>query len=332
MLIRQVLVGALLILMSTGTPATEPYTLASWNLEWLGATTSLTGRTAKEQSAIRKQCLTERQQHPSAQPSKLCDKPPRLRQDYRKLAKYARQLKADIIAVQEVNGPAAAQRVFGTGYQYRFTSRRHEQNVGFAVRRGIEIVRFEDYAALDQGNVRYGADLTVKFPDGQMLRLLAVHLKSGCFTPRLDTPESELHGKEKEACPILRKQLPKLEEWIDARASEEIPFAVVGDFNRRLTAEFDKKAGYQDKSNLWVWPEISDGVPPEADLVSASGTQHPQQCGFEMFDQFIDYIVASKSLAGKMVPGSFHQTPYVRADYTNYFLSDHCPISAMFNL
>ena len=53
--------------------------------------------------------------------------------DFEALAAYGRELDADVIALQEVDGAQAAQLVL-PGYQFCFTSRRHPQNNGFAIR------------------------------------------------------------------------------------------------------------------------------------------------------------------------------------------------------
>ena len=61
--------------------------------------------------------------------------------DYRILARYARDLDADVIAFQEVNGPRAAARVFpardyALHFSGRYDSRYDDIYVGFAVRKG----------------------------------------------------------------------------------------------------------------------------------------------------------------------------------------------------
>src|ERR1044072_8925944 len=81
------------------------------------------------------------------------------------------------------------------------------------------------------------------------LRLLSVHLKSGCARDALDA--------NKPSCMELARQIPALESWIDEQAREKRPFAVLGDFNRDLRRE---PAG----SSLWA--QIDDPDPPGADL------------------------------------------------------------------
>ena len=107
--------------------------------------------------------------------------------DYVLLAKYAKQLDADIIALQEVESSEYARKVFGNDYDYYFSTKDWVQRVGVAVRKSVGYkVNAIEYKALDVGKVRYGMDVTLT-KGSKKLRLLAVHLKSGCFDKALDT-------------------------------------------------------------------------------------------------------------------------------------------------
>ncbi len=129
--------------------------LATWNLEWFNARDD-TG-TVKRTAA-----------------------------DYSRLKGYADRLNADIIAVQEVDGPDALQRVFDPAvYAVHVSSRQNVQRTGFAYRNTLKVTKNPDYEALDVGSVRDGTDLTVELDSGKKLRLLSVHLKSGCFDKAL---------------------------------------------------------------------------------------------------------------------------------------------------
>ena len=98
--------------------------------------------------------------------------PARRNTDYRTLARYARNLNADVIAFQEVNGPRAAARVFPPRDYSLHISGRHDPRYddiynGFAVRKGrFDRVVARSYAALGIGSgsrysLRWGVDLTV---------------------------------------------------------------------------------------------------------------------------------------------------------------------------
>lgn len=141
--------------------------------------------------------------------------------DYKELTKYAKQLDADVIALQEVENSDYARKVFGDDYDYYFTKRNWVQRMGVAVRKskGFQVTSSE-YKALDVGRVRYGMDITLS-KDGDKFRLLAVHLKYGCFEKPLDqqsvsnmSSSSKSAKKKKNACEKLSQQIKQLETWI----------------------------------------------------------------------------------------------------------------------
>ncbi len=238
---------------------------------------------------------------------------PRSNADYHKLAEYADLLDADIIAVQEVDGAAAALRVFDSSvYNVHMSSRNNVQRTGFVYRKGLEITVYPDYTALDVGSLRYGTDIEVSAGD-QSLRLLNVHLKSGCFSGSLNSGTN--------ACNKLKAQRGPLESWIDARASEGAPFMVLGDFNRRLFST----------SNDAFWTAIDDGNPAGADLSSPTQTGSAQ-CNNGQYPEFIDHLVTGSLGTDMVVAGSFDQQLYSGGDASNYDLSDHCPLSVEVDL
>jgi hypothetical protein len=113
--------------------------------------------------------------------------------------------------------------------------RNDTQRTGFAVRTGLTAIDNGDFAALAlDGSVRRGVDITVTVA-GQPIRLLSVHLKSGCFDVPLSTPGND--------CGKLLQQVPLLEGWIDQRTQEGMAFAILGDWNRRFDAEPARSSG-----------------------------------------------------------------------------------------
>jgi endonuclease/exonuclease/phosphatase family metal-dependent hydrolase len=227
--------------------------------------------------------------------------------DYARLRAYAARLDADIVALQEVGGEEAAARALDPAvYAFAIARQRDAQRTGFAYRRTLPVTRHADLVELDVGSLRHGVDVTVHL-DGSDLRLLAVHLKSGCFGGAL--------GRGGAACSKLRKQLPALEAWIDAREREGVPFAVLGDFNRRLRRDDE------------VWRELDDRDPVPADLTLVTEGRR-SRCWNGKYPDFIDHIVLDAQAAAWLVPGSFEQMLYDPADARHReTLSDHCPIS-----
>ncbi len=236
--------------------------------------------------------------------------------DYLSLQDYVKDLEADVIALQEVDGKAAAQQVFDSeDYNFYFSRRNNPQRTGFAVRKGINVVQNPDYKALNvSGGLRYGTDLTIS-TDTEKIRLLSIHLKSGCFSKPLDGL-----GSGRGACDKLSRQVPILENWIDTRANEEIAFAVMGDFNRRLNLAGDD-----------LWSEIDDGIPANADLTKVTEGKI-SNCFNGQYPQYIDHIVLDKRATGWLDPSSFDQELYGQPIENQRRLSDHCAIAVTVNV
>ena len=242
---------------------------------------------------------------------------PRTDADYAAMRQIADGLDADVIAFQEAESVAAAERVFDPARYAIVMEERagapsgtcggeHKsqpvirQAVGFAIRKTIAFDRHADVTSLMLGNpqLRSGVDITLRPAGARPLRLLSIHLKSGCFA-----------GDTAKACPILAEQVPALEAWIDAAAGAPVRFAILGDWNRRLGLEGDR-----------VWSEIDDGTPANADLRLADAGTRPK-CD-PRYDSFIDHIVLDRRAGADML--SFAETLYGK-DVKHY--SDHCPVS-----
>ncbi|TCZ78986.1 endonuclease/exonuclease/phosphatase family protein [Lysobacter sp. N42] len=242
---------------------------------------------------------------------------PRTAADYAAMRAHVERLDADVVAFQEVESRAAAERVFDPARWTVLVEERigtprtsacggrakgqtiRAQRTGFAIRKGLPFDRQPDLTALQLGDpdLRSGVDVILRPRGGQPLRLLSVHLKSGCSA-----------GDRNEACPVLFRQVPVLEQWIDRRAAEGMRFAVLGDFNRRLALPGDA-----------VWAEWDDASPANADLSLAAGDR-TAQCN-PRYRDFIDHIVLDRRAAADLAG-------FDEATYAGEALSDHCAISA----
>lgn len=266
--------------------AERPLKLASWNLEFLA-----------EKDGVGCQ--------------------PRTEADYQAMRRIAEGLDADVIAFQEAESVAAAKRVFdpatyaivmeerpgapgGTCGGANSTQIVIRQAIGFAIRKGLAFDRNPDVTSLMIGNpqLRSGVDITLRAPGHAPIRLLAIHLKSGCFS-----------GSDRPACPVLLQQIPALEAWIDEAARGPYRFAVLGDWNRRLGLPNDL-----------LWTEIDDGDPVNANLRLADAGTGPR-CDLR-YDSFIDHIVLDRR--GGAGLGAFTETLYAPGE-KHY--SDHCPVA-----
>ncbi len=239
--------------------------------------------------------------------------------DYAVLARRIAELDADIVAFQEVENEAAALRVFPASDWHVEVSRRPPVEnsracwdrpqarlghlaTGFAVRRGVDYRRNGDLAALgaDGAFQRWATDIVVT-SQGRELRLLSVHLKTGCWGAAQD-------GDSVKSCATLRGQVERLKAWADARRAETRAFVILGDFNRRLALAGD-----------WAWRLLS---PARAPLLLLTGDA-PSRCD-PRFPAFIDHMVAGGGAEAMLVPGSFREAPR-RGPHP-----DHCAISAVF--
>ncbi len=233
--------------------------------------------------------------------------------DYKRLRCYVRLFDPDILAVQEVDGEEALKRVVDTDvYDVHVSGRPNselggKQNTGFAFKKGLDATVRPDFTDLDVGNdgLRHGTRLDVEH-NGTTMKLMSVHLKSGCFSNTTTNPS---------ACDKLSQQIPILEDWIDARASEPEPFILLGDFNRRFNEALDV-----------AWSELDDANPPNADLSSVTA-EMPISCRGNEFTRFIDHIVLDKRAAAFVELSSFRHITFRQADKDRWdHISDHCPV------
>lgn len=270
----------------------------------------------KHHSAIR--IATWNLEHLAAANGQGCR--PRTDDDYRQLQQHAERLGADVIALQEVENAQAAARVFTPDRWTVVMSKRPDgvregfcrgssgpkilkQDVGLAIRKGLPFTRNPDLRALGLGNpdLRWGVDVTLALP--KPIRLLAVHLKSGCNTAR-DAADRD--------CPVLFAQAPVIEQWIDDRARGGQDFAVLGDWNRRT--------GMAGDEFLRI---VSDDDPPSGSLVFANAGRRATCVA--RYPDFIDHIAVGRDTARRLTPNSFVEYTYGVPEQQHP--SDHCPSS-----
>lgn len=308
--------AAALALAFAGGASAERISIGSWNLEWM--------MTPATFDALAARCEDDRRYGRGGDRSIPCNLVPKGRwsdEDLARLRRFAATLAVDVVALSETDGPQAAAQVF-PDRDFCFTRRRHVQNVGFAIRRGIPYRCNRDYRALGlAGNsVRWGADLTLYPGTPREMRLLAVHLKSACNRDPLTNARDD--------CRTLQQQVPVLENWIDQRARNGDAFAVVGDFNRRFDRERES-ARDADGRITAMWPELDDGEPAGADLVNAGADHGAVFCNNGHGARMpIDHLVLGRLLSRRLVPGSFRAWEYPAGGRW----PDHCLISIELDL
>jgi endonuclease/exonuclease/phosphatase family metal-dependent hydrolase len=255
--------------------------LATWNLEWL---------------------TTNERDLPA-------DAHPKQPEDIDLLRGYAGELDADVIAIQEVDGAAIAARVFPSDKYSIHLSRDHVvQRVGIVVRRDISYTANPDLTGLGLGagrQLRSGVDIPLR--SQPPLRVLAVHLKTGCFDDRLTT-------SKRRSCAELREQMPPLLDWVSARRDEGVAFAILGDFNRHMDG--------RDQ----FWSALRQAAP-----LTRATEGHASPCWGS--EAFIDHIVLGNAAREWLQPESLRVMTYRETgEVWKQRLSDHCPVSVRLRL
>lgn len=281
------MIRLLLVLLLWAAPAAAlDLKVATWNLEWLTL-------------------------RPAGDPALPENVVPKRAEQRDALRRYALHLDADIVAFQEVDGAEAAATVFPPDrYALVLTQDDVVQRTGFAIRRGLTVERNPDLVALDidphaTHRLRSGADITVVTPGGR-LRLLNVHLKTGCHQARLASPARN--------CRILSRQVAALQGWVAQRQAEGVPFVLLGDFNRVMDGR----------------DELLAALTASAPLMRATAGQGSPCWGGTTF---IDHILAGGAARGWMDPASLRVLVYRETGREAMAgLSDHCPVSVRLRL
>ena len=239
------------------------------------------------------------------------DVPRRTDADWALLRAYAGRLDADIVAFQELDGPNPARRIFDERtYALFFPDEQDVQRAGFAIRRTLRVTQNPDLAQLDlrpwaRFSLRRGTDITVDH-EGNRLRLLSIHLSASCNEAALDSSPQ---------CESLSQQASVLAGWVAQRREEGVPFAIMGDFNRRITPGGDAFIARLGGPLTRATEGYSNPC-----FSSASGGR-----------PFIDHIFLGGAARGWLVNNTLRVMVYAERDARDR-LSDHCPVSVRLRL
>jgi endonuclease/exonuclease/phosphatase family metal-dependent hydrolase len=287
--------------------------IATWNVEYL--------MTPETHLALRSDCAQNGGLvggDDRTLPCAITKREPRGEEDFAALREVAAGLRADIVALQEVDGPEAAAQVF-PGYDFCFSNRAHTQKNGFAVRRGLPFRCDAEYEPLSLDNaVRRGVVATFFPGTRNEFTLMSVHLKSGC-------PAGPLTAAGRN-CDLLSKQVAPLEQWIESEANAGRRFGLLGDFNRRFSLE---KGPARDAAGrqLNVYAEIDDGEPAAARLTDITKRRKFIPCTRDSeYREYIDTILLGRDLAKDVRRNSFVRPTFNDQDARDRWLSDHCPV------
>lgn len=326
-------------------PPVPSLNIVSWNLEWLADPAALQAANFWSECADRHHSNTKlRADLP------YCDvyKKDHLltAADYRsiklaalrtRLAELAAQ-GMDVLAVQEVQSPAALQAVLPAGYRVLcFTTRPNTQNLGFALStklkadascREVRSLSLEEDPQAE-GSSRRGLELSLQI-GGQRLTVLNVHLKSRCVGGPIN-PEKNNH------CGTLQRQAQPLEAWVEDQGRQGHAFMIMGDWNRDLEAEIrghyparhddsDPRRPIKEAAVVRnLWPEINDNDPPASAMeladVDRSAAAH-KACHDKL-----DQLAVSRTLQAQLDPSLLVNGRLgARLLPRPAEASDHCPL------
>lgn len=264
-----------------------------------------------------------------------------------------------VIAFQEVSSADAVKAVLGRfADRFEVCAAQHNafQTVAFAWDKSLSDVpgRCATHAALavlDPPNdpaayrrVRPGLALELQV-SGDAVTFMNVHLKAACASATNSNPRypARLLTDAVDACEVFNRQVPLLEDWIDAVAARSPRFVLLGDFNRRIDEEIalnipkdQVRADGTDPasrpalrpdgrtSTRYLWPELADGS--RALFLMPLRATDPDCRGFVG----LDHIVISGRLQAALArqPAAdvgARKVPVVGRAGQPIETSDHCP-------
>lgn len=183
---------------------------------------------------------------------------------------------------------------------------------------------------------------------GQPVTFMNVHLKSSCANLKANGPfPARTLDDADAACRVLNRQVPALEDWIEAVDAKSPRFVLLGDFNRRIDEEAaetlapmqvrtdgsdpagpNRKDGLGYVASKYLWQEISDGKPTLHQVPLSS-----LDTGCKGFTG-LDHIVLSEALKALQTTATLTSRKVQVASEPRQVIetSDHCPRIMTLNL
>jgi endonuclease/exonuclease/phosphatase family metal-dependent hydrolase len=242
------------------------------------------------------------------------DANPRKDADYKRIAEIIKDLDTDILGVEEIENQSALNKIlqYLPDYKTLISNTGSKQNPAVFYKAGMEIKKIDDFKPLDvkAGRTRSGLIITAKKGNFDFI-MMVVHLKS---TSRYDST-----AQMKDESHLLRqKQALVIRNWADSvnKFSNEKDIFIIGDFNDNPTRK--------KQQNLFPLANSGDYIFLTQDLVS---------CKNPKWD-FIDHIVANQSALKRFYKGSVYVYDIFSkySDYEVKKISDHCPVTAKFEI
>ena len=161
-------------------------------------------------------------------------------------------VRADVIAFQEVSGVAAVREALGpaaadfevcsfTGYKVQRLAFAWRKSLGASIGPCREFRELSLPHLAPTSRLRPGLTVTLQIA-GQKIRFLTVHLKSACVSP-LSRGKLDGNAGPDDPCPVLQQQVGPLEAVIESLPVGVDHVVVMGDFNRNLAHEAARVPG-----------------------------------------------------------------------------------------
>lgn len=327
--------------LNTWLPKSEPLKIASWNMEWLVLPAALDAADFWSTCAARgwpneklqpdlPYCNVIKDDGVTSAAEYEAKKLKPLRETLANMAAEG----LDLLAVQEVQSAQALANVLPSGFSVKcFTARVDPQNIGVAIRDSAafsvdckEVQPLSLEQVPDVPPVRRGLELSLS-TGGKSFKLLNVHLKSRCVQGRMTAAT--------EHCPILQRQVEHLEAWVEAQGRADVPFMVIGDWNRDIEEEVrhghtarsdqsDPKAPVEWQKVANLFPELNDGEPTGSKMALVPVDR--RAAAFKACHEVLDQVVVSDSLVQLLDPASLIAGRTVPASLQlgKKGSSDHC--------
>ncbi|WP_159447840.1 endonuclease/exonuclease/phosphatase family protein [Photobacterium toruni] len=277
----------------------QPFTLMSWNMQWLSTKpTSPIIRSAADYQALQQLFIT-----------------------------YS----PDILAFQEVDSTDALYQIIDHHqYQIYVSDRIHSpqdrfkinnQYTGFAVKRHIVVDDIADLSQLSspavtsdnirpfKNKLRYGSVIKIII-NKQPIIILNLHLKSGCFTNK------QLSKQRSKSCKTLAQQLFLIKQWVKkSQQHKSQSLIIVGDINHQIIDNqqfIDKITDNSTKIH-----RLSAAINANCTVKLATPKYR-----YRTYHKLIDHLFATTNITAI----SQHQIQYNKQQLSQHTLSDHCPL------
>jgi endonuclease/exonuclease/phosphatase family metal-dependent hydrolase len=232
--------------------------------------------------------------------------------EYKRIAQIIKETKADVLGLQEIENPAALQKlmIHLPDYDYKLGDDGWLLNLGVIYKKDVNIIEFGEYMPIivKENRTRPGFYVTAKKGNFDW-KMMVVHFKS---TSRWDSTDK----MREESYAMRRKQASALNTWVDSiiTNTNEDDIILIGDFN-----DNPSKAG----KNLQVLID-NDVTFLSEDLTSCKNVLWTS----------IDHVAVTPGAMKRYKKGSITTHNFYKAltEEEADKVSDHCPVLATFDL